>query len=51
MSYFKHDLSEVNSPFIGTGTKIWQYSVVLEEAVIGENCNICSHCFIENGVK
>ena len=24
---------------------------MLPEASIGENCNICSHCFIENDVK
>ena len=25
--------------------------MVLPKAQIGENCNICSHCFIENDVK
>lgn len=29
-------------------TNIWQFCVVLPGAKIGENCNICSHCFIEN---
>ena len=32
------------------GTSIWQFSVVLPEAQIGNECNICSHCFIENDV-
>ncbi len=32
-------------------TRIWQFVVVLPEAVIGENCNICSQCFIENDVR
>ena len=32
-------------------TRIWQFCVVLPEAEIGENCNVCSHCFIENDVK
>lgn len=31
-------------------TNIWQFCVVLPHAQIGENCNICSHCFIENDV-
>jgi len=35
---------------IGAGTKIWQYVVVLPDAVIGADCNVCSHCFIENDV-
>ena len=32
-------------------TNIWQFCVVLQGAQIGEKCNICSHCFIENDVK
>lgn len=32
-------------------TNIWQFCVVLPGAQIGEDCNICSHCFIENDVK
>ena len=31
-------------------TNIWQFCVVLPLARIGHNCNICSHCFIENDV-
>lgn len=46
-----HLLSDVQSKNIGNGTRIWQYVVVLPEAVIGDNCNICSHSFIENDVK
>ncbi len=51
MNYFKHELSQVDSDFIGKGTKIWQFVVILKGALIGENCNICSHCFIEGHVK
>jgi acetyltransferase-like isoleucine patch superfamily enzyme len=35
---------------IGEDTSIWQYVVILPGAVIGRDCNICSHCFIENMV-
>jgi UDP-2-acetamido-3-amino-2,3-dideoxy-glucuronate N-acetyltransferase len=45
-----HHLSDVQSRNIGQNTRIWQYVVVLEGAVIGSDCNICSHCFIENDV-
>ena len=45
-----HPLSEVLSKKIGEGTAIWQYCVVLPNAQIGSNCNICSHVFIENNV-
>ncbi len=45
-----YPLSDVQSSNIGEGTRIWQFCVVLPEAVIGANCNICSHVFIENKV-
>jgi acetyltransferase-like isoleucine patch superfamily enzyme len=47
---FIHPLADVASNSIGLGTRIWQFVVVLRGAVIGEDCNICSHCFIENDV-
>lgn len=45
-----HPLSDVQSAHIGTGTRIWQYVVVLPGGRIGSDCNICSHCLIENDV-
>ena len=45
-----HQLSDVLSKNIGKDTNVWQYVVILEKAAIGSNCNICSHCFIENDV-
>jgi len=45
-----HALSDVQSRFVGTGTRIWQFVVVFEGARIGKDCNICSHCLIENDV-
>jgi UDP-2-acetamido-3-amino-2,3-dideoxy-glucuronate N-acetyltransferase len=47
---FIHPLSDVQSPHIGEGTRIWQFCVVLPDAWIGSDCNICSHVFIENNV-
>ncbi|WP_429075464.1 acyltransferase [Aeromonas veronii] len=47
---FLHPLSDVHSSSIGIGTRIWQYSIILEGAVIGENCNICAHTLIESDV-
>ena len=46
-----HNLANVQSTNIGKNTNIWQFCVVLKQAVIGDDCNICSHCFIENEVK
>ena len=46
-----HPLADVQSPQIGDGTRIWQFCVVLQNAKIGSDCNICSHVFIENDVS
>ena len=45
-----HPLSDCQNQNIPSTTKVWQYSVILPNATIGEFCNICSHCFIENDV-
>ncbi len=46
-----HPLSDVQSLHIGQGTSVWQFCVILQNAVIGADCNIGSHCFIENDVR
>jgi UDP-2-acetamido-3-amino-2,3-dideoxy-glucuronate N-acetyltransferase len=48
---FIHSSSDVQTKQIGEGTRIWQYVVILPGAVIGRDCNICSHCLIENQVS
>jgi len=40
----------IQSTDIGSGTKIWQFVVILGGAKIGRDCNICAHVFIENDV-
>lgn len=45
-----HPLADVQSINIGEGTVIWQFCVILKGAVIGKNCNINCHVFIENDV-
>jgi len=47
---FIHDLADVGSATFGEGTKIWQFTVILDGAKIGDDCNICSHVFIEGDV-
>jgi UDP-2-acetamido-3-amino-2,3-dideoxy-glucuronate N-acetyltransferase len=48
--YFVHALADCQTTAIGAGSKVWQFTVVLPQARIGRNCNICSHCFLENDV-
>ena len=46
-----HSLADVQSSSIGDGTTIWQFCVVLKDAIIGNNCNINCQVFIENDVN
>lgn len=50
MNYFKHDNALVESADIGENTRIWAFAHVLRGAIIGADCNICDHVFIENDV-
>lgn len=45
-----HALADVQSTHIGPNTRIWQFVVILPNARIGSNCNICAHVLIENDV-
>ena len=36
---------------IGAGTRVWAFAHILPEAVVGFDCNICDHTFIENAVR
>lgn len=45
-----HPLSNVQSLKIGDNTNVWQFCVILPNAVIGTNCNICALVLIENDV-
>jgi UDP-2-acetamido-3-amino-2,3-dideoxy-glucuronate N-acetyltransferase len=47
---FIHKFADVQSVDIGENTRIWQFVVILKGAKIGRECNICSHCLIENDV-
>src|SRR5690554_4631122 len=45
-----HPLADVKTTSIGSQTRVWQYSIIFANAVIGSNCNICAHTLIENDV-
>jgi len=44
-----HALVEENVE-IGERTRVWAFSHILSGAIIGEDCNICDHTFIEGKV-
>ncbi|MCT4664773.1 MAG: N-acetyltransferase [Flavobacteriales bacterium] len=45
-----HKLADVQSSHIGEHTQIWQFAIVLKDAIVGSNCNLNSHTFVENDV-
>lgn len=51
MTYFQHPHAIVEATKIGNDTRIWAFAHILPGAIIGEDCNICDHVFIENDVK
>ena len=46
---FIHPEALVESDEVGAGTRIWAFTHVMKGAVVGENCNIGDHVFIESG--
>jgi UDP-2-acetamido-3-amino-2,3-dideoxy-glucuronate N-acetyltransferase len=46
-----HPTADVQTSNIGDETLVWQFAVILPSAVIGRNCNINCHTFIENNVR
>jgi UDP-2-acetamido-3-amino-2,3-dideoxy-glucuronate N-acetyltransferase len=47
---FVHPQALCESATVGTGTRVWAFAHILPRAVIGRDCNICDHVFIENDV-
>jgi UDP-2-acetamido-3-amino-2,3-dideoxy-glucuronate N-acetyltransferase len=48
---FVHDKGLCESDEVGAGTRIWAFAHVLKGAVIGRDCNIGDHAFIEGGAR
>lgn len=49
-NYFIHQNALCETSQIGDRTRIWAFAHILPEAIIGSDCNICDHVFIENDV-
>lgn len=50
--YFKHPQALVDEgAVVGPGTRVWAFAHVVKGAVIGRDCNICDHTFIEGGAR
>ncbi len=50
--YFVHESSYVDQPCqIGEGTKIWHFSHVMKDSVIGPGCNLGQNVVVSPGVR
>jgi acetyltransferase-like isoleucine patch superfamily enzyme len=49
--HFEHPAALVEGARVGPRTRIWAFAHVLPGAVIGSDCNICDHVFVENDVR
>jgi len=50
--YFAHPEALIDEGVsIGQGTRVWAFAHVVTGAVLGTDCNICDHTFIEGGVR
>jgi UDP-2-acetamido-3-amino-2,3-dideoxy-glucuronate N-acetyltransferase len=51
-AFFAHETSCIDQPCsIGAGTKIWHFSHVMQDSVIGERCNIGQNVVISTGCR
>lgn len=48
--FFVHPHALCESSAIGDNTRIWAFAHVLPGAIIGKDCNVCDHVFVENDV-
>jgi len=49
MTTFIHPQALCESAHIGEGTRVWAFAHVLPGAVVGRDCNLCDHSFVESG--
>ena len=51
-NYFVHESSYVDAPCqIGKGSKIWHFSHIMKDSIIGENCNIGQNVVVSPNVQ
>lgn len=48
---YVHPQGLCESEDVGAGTRVWAFAHVLPGAVVGADCNVCDHAFIETGAR
>ena len=52
LNFFAHPKALIDEGVsIGKGTRVWAFAHVVKGAVVGEDCNVCDHTFVEGGVR
>jgi acetyltransferase-like isoleucine patch superfamily enzyme len=50
-SVFVHPSALCESDDVGPRTRVWAFAHVMAGAVVGADCNVCDHAFIESGAR
>jgi acetyltransferase-like isoleucine patch superfamily enzyme len=50
-SVFVHERALCESDDVGARTRVWAFAHVMKGAVVGADCNVCDHVFIESGAR
>jgi len=51
-SFYQHPGGLIESgASVGFGTRVWAFAHIVKGAIVGRDCNICDHTFIEGGVQ
>ena len=50
-SVYIHPKALVETDQIGPRTRVWAFAHIMKGAVIGSDCNICDHSFVESSVR
>ena len=51
-TYFAHPMALVDKGAkVGARTRVWAFAHILSGAVVGKECNICDHVFVEGGAR
>ena len=48
---FVHPRGICESDTVGAGTRVWAFAHVMPGAVVGTDCNLCDHVFVEGGAR
>jgi UDP-2-acetamido-3-amino-2,3-dideoxy-glucuronate N-acetyltransferase len=51
VNVFVHPKGLCESDQVGAGTRVWAFAHIMPGAVVGVDCNVCDHAFVETGAR